>query len=444
MTSLSTSLPEPRSDYRLAVVIGRFQMPHHGHLALIRHALNTAPLVLCFLGSSLRASDCSNTFDFSTRKALLLSALSPSERARIHFVPLRDYYDDVRWCESVLNSCAQFLSNPQTYLLSERSNDSRSHYSDPDGTQPSTVTIGSFLSQYYYSKHPAVATYLIDTLLDRYPQWSTLDIDIVHQRRSPKPQCDLSGIALVGHFKDNSSYYLRLFPQFHLVQAQSVYMPDVQPPTCIDATPLRERFLTNANDFFEHPSAQLVPDSMWEVLKKFSHTPNYQRTQRLQTDLKAYKQQYSQPVALTADCIVTHQHDVLLIARNSRFGDGLLAMPGGFCEPQEFLHQCAVRELQEETELVLQNHTHRFLGSHMATHPKRSERMRIISEVFHYALLDPIRPKVQGQDDARGAHFFAIEHLPLLEPLFFEDHFCHLQKRLSFEPLDCMALSRLL
>ena len=68
----------------------------------------------------------------------------------------------------------------------------------------------------------------------------------------------------------------------------------------------------------------------------------------------SYVYEYPRP-ALTADCLVVNPHDeVLLVRRGGQPYKGCWALPGGFMEMDETLEECAVRELHEETGVVVE------------------------------------------------------------------------------------------
>ncbi|HEY0065480.1 MAG TPA: bifunctional nicotinamide-nucleotide adenylyltransferase/Nudix hydroxylase [Telluria sp.] len=85
----------------VAVLIGRFQPFHNGHAGLLERALATAPKVLVVLGSSFHARNAKNPFTWHERVAMIEASLGEAEKARITFVPVRDYYNDQRWSAAV-------------------------------------------------------------------------------------------------------------------------------------------------------------------------------------------------------------------------------------------------------------------------------------------------------------------------------------------------------
>jgi len=96
---------ETRQD--LAVYIGRFQPLHNGHLALLQCALDTAEHVVVVIGSANQARTPKNPFTWRERAEMVKLALSDADRARITFLPIRDYYDEERWVNAVQRGVAR-------------------------------------------------------------------------------------------------------------------------------------------------------------------------------------------------------------------------------------------------------------------------------------------------------------------------------------------------
>jgi bifunctional NMN adenylyltransferase/nudix hydrolase len=85
----------------VAVVIGRFQPYHNGHALLLARALAAAPHAIVVLGSSFHARSPKNPFTWQERAAMIAATLADEDRARVTYVPVRDYYDDGRWAAAV-------------------------------------------------------------------------------------------------------------------------------------------------------------------------------------------------------------------------------------------------------------------------------------------------------------------------------------------------------
>ena len=95
----------------LAVLVGRFQPFHDAHLALLRRALAIAPRIVVIVGSAFQARTPKNPFTWTERAEMIRLALPQAERERVTVVPMRDYYDEVRWVASVLAAVAKLTAD---------------------------------------------------------------------------------------------------------------------------------------------------------------------------------------------------------------------------------------------------------------------------------------------------------------------------------------------
>ncbi|WP_044528757.1 bifunctional nicotinamide-nucleotide adenylyltransferase/Nudix hydroxylase [Herbaspirillum sp. B65] len=123
---MSASAPLSQAD--AAVVIGRFQPFHHGHLHLLRHALERAASVIVVLGSAFHARNTKNPFTWQERAAMIAGALAPAQRERVRFVATRDYYDDRRWSAEVQRLVSAELGPQARVLLVGHFKDASSYY----------------------------------------------------------------------------------------------------------------------------------------------------------------------------------------------------------------------------------------------------------------------------------------------------------------------------
>jgi 8-oxo-dGTP diphosphatase len=128
-----------------------------------------------------------------------------------------------------------------------------------------------------------------------------------------------------------------------------------------------------------------------------------------------YTYEYPRP-AVTVDIILFTFHasdlKVLLIQRKGEPFQGKWALPGGFVEMDEDLHEAALRELAEET-----NVTDVYLEQlYTFGEPHRDPRTRVIT-VAYFALLSADQSaqlNVQGNSDAADARWWSIYQLPEL------------------------------
>ena len=115
-------------SFDIAVLIGRFQPFHKGHAALLDKALATAPRVVVVLGSSLQARNAKNPFAWEERAAMIACTLDDATKARVDFVPMRDYYDDLRWGKAVIAAVHTKSTTSDKIALIGYIKDASSHY----------------------------------------------------------------------------------------------------------------------------------------------------------------------------------------------------------------------------------------------------------------------------------------------------------------------------
>ena len=124
----------------------------------------------------------------------------------------------------------------------------------------------------------------------------------------------------------------------------------------------------------------------------------------------SYVYKYPRP-AVTADCIVFSRYpkpQVLLIRRGNEPIKGEWAFPGGFLNMDETVQECARRELEEETGLVVQD-IH-LVGVY--SRPGRDPRGHTVTPAFLSIMDYPL--DVCGGDDAAQAQWFPLNQLPVL------------------------------
>lgn len=136
-----------------------------------------------------------------------------------------------------------------------------------------------------------------------------------------------------------------------------------------------------------------------------------------------YTYKYPRP-AVTADSVVITKEaepKVLLIQRGEDPFKGSWALPGGFMDMDETAEQCAIRELKEETGLVINNIYQ--VGAY--SNVNRDPRGRTVT-VAYLSVIDTSL-EVCGQDDAAKAQWFPLTKLPRLA----FDHYDIIQDALS-------------
>jgi bifunctional NMN adenylyltransferase/nudix hydrolase len=228
---------------------------------------------------------------------------------------------------------------------------------------------------------------------------------------------------IIGHKKDESSFYLDMFPQWDYVDVEKI-----EPLSAVNIRDLYFRRDVNMK-FIQG----VVPASTFDFLTKFKDTPEYEQIIREREFIEGYKRQYASlpyaPVFVTTDAVVICSGHVLMIKRRSEPGRGLWALPGGFlnAETDISVEACMLRELKEETGIkvpvpvlkgsIQSNRVFDAIG--------RSTRGRTITHAFKIVLPDGELPKVKGMDDAEKARWVPIGELD--SSVCYEDHYEILQ-----------------
>ena len=178
---------ENQKAFDYLVFIGRFQPFHNAHKEVIDIAFTMSQNVILVLGSAQNERSLKNPFSAIEREEMMRGAFDDKQQANLHFVPIIDFYNDVKWTKAI-----------------------------KDGVNK-----------------------------------------IVDQE---------SKVGLIGHFKDESSYYLRLFPEWQLVELENL-------KNALSATPLREKYYKGEIDR-EH-----FPNNVQQYLEYFQANAIYKQLQ---------------------------------------------------------------------------------------------------------------------------------------------------------------------
>ena len=161
--------------YDTAILIGRFEPVHNGHLALLRRALDSAHQTIVVMGSAWQVRSPKNPFTWQERAAMLCDALPEADRARLHVLPVRDYYNEARWVQAVRASVAQQVPADARIGLVGHFKDATSSYLSafPGWTLIPMERQGSIdattIRDAYFGATPATATAALAPLADQIP-----------------------------------------------------------------------------------------------------------------------------------------------------------------------------------------------------------------------------------------------------------------------------------
>lgn len=243
-------------------------------------------------------------------------------------------------------------------------------------------------------------------------------------------------VILVGMNKDESSYYLKLFPQWKSEVSEAKQETEIYSATDVRAAMFEGRW---------DDVKRLTSPSVSRALKEWMDTPQGMQLQEEYLTAKkaklvlAYKDESGNlveakyvPIFHTVDSVILWRGHVLLIRRRSMPGKGLWALPGGFLRADEWIRDGAVRERQEESKIKFYSKGSRkrlhldadwCKASHTFDYPDRSLRGRTITTGFLWVIPAEYEVDIEAADDADRAQWFPLyDVLDMMSEELFEDH----------------------
>ena len=354
-------------EFDLLVFVGRFQPLHLEHKRIIDIALQKSKNVLVLVGSAGKARTIRNPFTFEERKQMIRGSYNLNQASM----------DDGSYDRNIDN---RLIVKP---LYDKTYNDA------------------AWIKQ--------VQTVVLDTALYVANNGNSFHASGYNDIK----------VGLIGASKDNTSYYLKMFPQYKSV--------NVEIEADVHATAIRERYLE-----FGSIDGDNLPNSVSEFLFAFRETPEHSALASELAFVRDYQKQWEAapyPVKhATVDSVVEQSGHILLVKRKAEPGKGLWALPGGHLNEYETQLDGAIRELREETKIKVPE---AVLRGSIRDHetfddPYRSTLGRVITKAYHFKLADDVTlPKVKGADDAEKAKWVPISELR--EEDFFDDHYFIIQ-----------------
>lgn len=216
---------------------------------------------------------------------------------------------------------------------------------------------------------------------------------------------------LFGHMKEGNDY-LKWFPDWKFRDIESAHI--------INATMIREQLFAEDSPIID----KNVRDD-WKF---------YQREKELFKD-------YPFPETLSFNCgdaVATCLGKILLIQRKFAPGADCWALPGGFKNRDETFLDCAIRELQEETNIRVPEKVLRgsIVNTELFDSPKRSFGIPRNTLAVHFNIApnpDGSLPRANGADDAAACHWFDIDYA-INEMSLYDDHKGIISKMLGITP----------
>lgn len=218
-------------------------------------------------------------------------------------------------------------------------------------------------------------------------------------------------IALIGHNKDESSYYLNLFKSWDSIPVGNV--------DGINSTDIRNKMFKFPNLIGSKKTLPDVNPGIYDMLIQFALSDVFSELLNDYEKIKQYHELWETapypPTFVTGDAVLTQSGSVLLIKRGEFPFRNKWALPGGYLNQSETILDGVIRELREETRVKVPEKVLRgsIKESRVFDYPKRDPRGRTITHAYHIDLGFPDEnlPKVKGSDDAKEAQWFTFGEL---------------------------------
>ncbi len=222
----------------------------------------------------------------------------------------------------------------------------------------------------------------------------------------------INTVALIGHTKDDTSYYLKLFPQWETFE-----------------TPIYENYHSTEfrKTYFKQQkiNSSIVPSKIKKNLQKFQKTTHFKRLREEFLFIEKMNRENENKILYVANILLKCGPFLLLIKRRSHPGKGLYALPGGKIENNEEPLEAALRELHEETMLKIElTELKPNMIKHIVFHhPTRSLAGPSYAHTFYIEFFSDSLPRVKGSSDAIDAQWILCDQIPFMETDFFSDHY---------------------
>jgi bifunctional NMN adenylyltransferase/nudix hydrolase len=226
-----------------------------------------------------------------------------------------------------------------------------------------------------------------------------------------------ASVVIVGHYKDDTSYYLNYFPGWSL---------DALPEQAggISSTKIRDACFEGR---FEEVKCHCA-SGVYDAILHWTKEDTYKTLCEEYSFIREYKKKWENapypPTFVTADAVVFALGHVLLVKRKLNPGKGRLALPGGFVNQNESIENACIRELGEETALDVGHNLLRgsIKMNHVFDHPLRDPRGRLITHAFMFELNVKTLPSILAGDDAADVFWYPLHKIEDSGELFFNDH----------------------
>ena len=231
-------------------------------------------------------------------------------------------------------------------------------------------------------------------------------------------------IGLIGHKKDHTSFYLKLFPEWGFVSVENFRR--------INSTDIRDHCFMKRGAL--SMLAASLPTPIIEFLDIFSRSDGYNYlSSEAEFITSSESCGDSAGVQLVLNVIVESSGKLLLYKRSEQPGVGLYALPEGSVAEGKRLLASAIDIAKSVLPMGVSDDVlyESFRLKDVFDSPKRSELGRVISHVFYFGLPDGAADDASPPAVSSNYEWITIDSLD--SEIMYQDHFFILRKCLVFE-----------
>ena len=213
-------------------------------------------------------------------------------------------------------------------------------------------------------------------------------------------------VAIVGHKKDASSYYLNYFPDWQYISIGNYKE--------LCSTHFRKSYFTKGKILIGYMISHKSDQGTFKALVKFKKVKVFQTLRKEYRIALAYSNYWQskilQPIFVTLNSMVVINYKILLIQRKYPPAQGLWGFPGGYLEQQECIIDGIFHKLFKNTKL---NVSRKYLEkNHYETCVfdgfDRSSISRMVTHLGLFIINGIDLPIVTAGDNAKVAKWFDI------------------------------------
>jgi len=241
-------------------------------------------------------------------------------------------------------------------------------------------------------------------------------------------------VCIVGMHKDDTSFYLDLFPGVEVLKMPVTEAWESEDDIPLSSTAIR-RIIFHPEGANYHINMKWVtevalPKNATNALQCEAYRAIVEEFKAIKADENLWmcpgSSLYGLQPKVAVDALVHTPTRVLLIVRGGARGRGNFALPGGYLDHGERLYKGALRELKEEAGIELRfDDDHRFPPNVIPyDHPNRSSGIRTITNVLEIGVSEEFADanKPVPGDDAHDAFWAHKSALNDMRWNFFSDH----------------------